>query len=210
MCNLYRMTKGVSEIAHLFTVLPDPGANFAEEIYPGYTGLVVADGRARPMTWGYPLALKGRQGQPLKPKPVTNARDDKLLTGFWLPSFKSRRCLIPVTNWAEPEGGKGKMTRTWYALEEQDTFAVAGLWTPTVKWGDAYTMVMTEACAQMAEVHDRMPVILSRDEWSLWTQGTASEALALCRTYEAPLQVLRTQERWAGEPVQVERQPKLL
>jgi putative SOS response-associated peptidase YedK len=210
MCNLYRMTKGMSEIARLFEVLPEPGANFAEEIYPGYTGLVVAEGRARPMTWGFPLALKGRQGQTLKPRPVTNARDDKLLTGFWLPSFKSQRCLIPVTAWAEPEGGRGKMTRTWYNLEGAETFAVAGLWRSTVEWGDAYTMVMTEACTQMADVHDRMPVILAPDEWAQWTHGSASDALALCRTCDRPLAVARTQERWAGEPVLVEREPRLL
>ena len=30
------------------------------------------------MTWGFPLVLKGKNGQPLKPKPVNNARTDKL------------------------------------------------------------------------------------------------------------------------------------
>ena len=107
MCNLYRMTKGVDEIARLFAVEPDSGANFAEEVYPGYPGLVVAEGRARAMNWGFPLVLKGKQGQPLKPKPVTNAREDKLLTAFWRDSFAARRCLVPVSAWAEAEGEKG-------------------------------------------------------------------------------------------------------
>jgi putative SOS response-associated peptidase YedK len=211
MCNLYRMTKGVSEIAHLFDALPETGANFAEEVYPGYTGLVVAEGRARTMTWGFPLALKGRQGQVLKPKPVTNAREDKLLTGFWLPSFKSRRCLIPVTAWAEAEGKRGQMTRTWYALHDFETFAVAGLWQPTEQWGDAYTMVMTDACTQMVDVHDRMPVILAPEDWHRWAHGTADDALALCRKCDLTLSVDRTSERWAGDPVSApERQPRLL
>ncbi|WP_184242817.1 SOS response-associated peptidase [Novosphingobium chloroacetimidivorans] len=210
MCNLYRMTRGVAEIAHLFDVLPDAGANFAEEVYPGYTGLVVAEGRARAMTWGFPLVLKGRQGQPLKPKPVTNAREDKLLTGFWLPSFKTRRCLIPVTAWAEAEGRRGAMTRTWYNVEGLETMAVAGLWRPTPEWGDAYTMVMTEACSQMVEVHDRMPVILAPEHWKVWTDGSADDALRLCVTCDLTLQVDRTQERWAGEPTPPpEREPRL-
>jgi len=200
MCNLYRMTKGVDEVARMFEVLPDRGANFAGEVYPGYPGLVVAGGQARAMTWGFPLVLKGRQGRPLKPKPVTNAREDKLLTGFWLPSFKARRCLVPVSAWAEAEGKRGQMTRTWYALEEEETFAVAGLWRPTAEWGDAYTMVMTESCAQMVDVHDRMPVILARGDWARWTEGSADEALALCRTCDRALVVERTHERWAGEP----------
>ena len=52
MCNLYRMTKGTAEVANLFNVDGDLAANYAAEVYPGYPGLVVAEGRARAMTWG--------------------------------------------------------------------------------------------------------------------------------------------------------------
>ncbi|MES2493786.1 MAG: SOS response-associated peptidase family protein [Pseudomonadota bacterium] len=89
------------------------------------------------MTWGFPLALKGKQGRPLKPKPVTNAREDKLHTAFWSDSFEHRRCLIPVTAWAEAEGEKGRMTRTWHSLPGNTPFAVAGVWRPTAEWADA-------------------------------------------------------------------------
>ena len=194
MCNLYRMTKGVDEVARLFEAIPERGANFAEEVYPGYPGLVVAEGRARAMTWGFPLVLKGRQGQALKPKPVTNAREDKLATAFWRDSFARRRCLIPVTAWAEAEGEKDRMTRTWYALHGGEPFAVAGLWRPTAEWGDAYAMVMVDACDQMIEVHDRMPVILARDDWATWTGGPADEAFALARKCDLELLVERTGE----------------
>ena len=60
------------------------------------------------MTWGFPLVLTGKQGQKLKPKPVNNARTDKLQTAFWCDSFARRRCLIPVSEWAEAEGQKGR------------------------------------------------------------------------------------------------------
>lgn len=135
MYNLYRMTKTVDEVAKLFGVQDDRGANFGEEVYPGYPGLVVAEGRARSMNWGFPLVLRGKQGQKLKPKPVTNAREDKLTTGFWKASFEARRCLVPVSAWAEAEGPKGRMTRTWYSLPGGEPFAVAGLWRPTDEWG---------------------------------------------------------------------------
>ncbi len=200
MCNLYRMTRGVDEIAGLFKVVAGPGANFAAEVYPGYSGLVVAEGQARAMTWGFPLALKGRQGQPLRPKAVTNAREDKLATSFWRDSFSKRRCLIPVTAWAEAEGERGHMTRTWYALSGGEPFAVAGLWRPTAEWGDAYAMVMADACEAMIDVHDRMPVILSREHWRTWTDGDPQDAFELCRTSDLELEVERTDERWAGIP----------
>jgi len=198
MCNLYRMTKTVDEIARLFEAIPDSGANSGSEVYPGYPGLVVAEGQARTMTWGFPLVLRGRQGQALKPKPVTNAREDKLHTGFWKASFERRRCLVPVSAWAEAEGAKVKMTRTWYALPGNEPFAIAGLWRPTAEWGDAYTMVMVDASPEMVEVHDRMPVILAREDWDAWQTADPGEAFALCRTWKGPLAVERTPERWAG------------
>lgn len=198
MCNLYRMTKGTAEVAKLFEVVADLSANYAQEVYPGYPGLVVAQGRARAMTWGFPLVLKGRLGQPLKPRPVTNAREDKLLTPFWRDSFAQRRCLVPISQWAEAEGEKGRMTRTWYGLPDEEVFAVAGLWRPSTEWGDVYTVVMVDGHPQMAQVHDRMPLILSHAAQQLWLEGDPREALALCRTWEDAITVERTDERWAG------------
>ena len=95
--------------------------------------------------------------------------------------------MIPVTQWAEAEGERGRMTRTWYALHGSDLFAVAGIWRPTAEWGDAYSMVMVDGCAQMSDVHDRMPVILTEANWRTWTDGNASEAFALCQTCPDPL-----------------------
>lgn len=201
MCNLYRMTKGTAEVAKLFEVEAAPGINVAAEVYPGYPGMVVAEGRVRAMNWGFPLVLTGKQGQKLKPKPVTNAREDKLTTPFWRDSFVHRRCLVPVSQWAEAEGEKGRMTRTWYGLPEADLFAVAGLWRFSEEWGDVFTVVMVDGHPQMAEVHDRMPLILSHAAQKYWVEGSPEDALALCVTWEDALTVDRTAERWAGGSV---------
>jgi putative SOS response-associated peptidase YedK len=198
MCNLYRMTRGTAEVARLFEAEPDLAANYGHEVYPGLPGLVIAEGRARAMHWGFPLVLKGKQGQPLKPKPVTNAREDKLLSTFWRDSFVHRRCLVPISQWAEAEGEKGRMTRTWYGLPGEEVFAVAGLWRASAEWGDVYTLVMVDGHPQMAQVHDRMPLILSHAAQRYWLEGSPDEALALCRTWEDELTVDRTDERWAG------------
>lgn len=198
MCNLYRLKTSMDEVASLFRVEPERGANFGEEVYPGYPGVVVAEGHARTMTWGFPLVMKSKKtGLPLKPKPVNNAREDKLATPFWRDSFAKRRCLIPVTAWAEAEGEKGRMTRTWHSLPGGNLFAVAGVWRPTAEWGDAYSMVMVDGCEQMAEVHDRMPVILAPGTWERWTAGSPDEAFALCRTCLDPLTIDRTEQPWA-------------
>ncbi|MBN9142485.1 MAG: hypothetical protein BGP00_04825 [Novosphingobium sp. 63-713] len=200
MCNLYRLNSKNAEIARMFEVREAASSNRSEEVYPGYPGLVVAGGFARTMNWGFPLIMTGKKGQKLKSKPVTNARDDKLHTPFWRQSFEQRRCLIPVTAWAEPEGASGQMTRTWYRLPECDIFAVAGLWRASDEWGDVYTMVMVESSPRMQEVHDRMPVILAPEHWHRWLTGTPREAFDLCRTWQGDLAPNRTDERWAGGP----------
>ena len=196
MCNLYRLSKGPAEIAKLFSAQADPPGNAGEMVYPGYPGLVVADGRVRQMTWGFPLTKKGKAGQPLKPKPVNNARTDKLDGGFWRPSFKARRCLIPVTEFCEAEGERGGLTRTWFALPDDEAFAVAGIWRDTAEWGAAYSMVMTEACHHVQGVHDRMPVILRRETWTDWLDGPPDDARLLYQPYPAEMTVRRTSDPW--------------
>lgn len=199
MCNLYRMTKNASEVAAWFAAVEGAGgANFAAEVYPGYTGLVVAAGKIRAMTWGFPLALKGAKGQPLKPKPVNNARSDKLGTFFWRHSFDERRCLIPLTAWAEAQGPKGRMTRTWLSVPDAPLFAAAGVWRHSEEWGDSYAMVMTDSeGTDAAPVHERMPVLLAPGDHARWTDGSPDEALGLCRGWAGRLAIDRTDHPWA-------------
>ncbi|WP_420383695.1 SOS response-associated peptidase [Novosphingobium sp.] len=199
MCNLYRLHAGAAAIAQLFGASAGPERNRLDEMYPGSPGLVVAQGEVRTMTWGFPLAMTGRKGQPVKPRAVTNAREDKLASAFWRDSMARRRCLIPVGAWAEAEGAAGRMTRTWYALPGDAPFAVAGLWRKTDEWGDAYAMVMVDGSAQMADVHDRMPVILPRAVWPVWQGEDPVAARELCRTWPGELMVDRTGQRWAGD-----------
>ncbi|WP_324698930.1 SOS response-associated peptidase [Novosphingobium sp. RL4] len=192
------MTTPADAVAKLFDVQPAPGANYAAEVYPGYPGLVVADGSLQAMAWGFPRKnVSKKTGNLLKPTKVNNARADQIRGNpMWAESFRERRCLIPVSAWAEAEGEERKMTRTWYSLPDHDAFAVGGIWRSTIEWGNSYSMVMVNGCEQMSDVHDRMPTILRREDWDQWTSGTPEEAFALCRTWEGPLIVDRTDVPW--------------
>jgi putative SOS response-associated peptidase YedK len=196
------MTKAPSEVAHWFGAkVGEVGNAGSGDVYPGYPGLVVASGELRSMVWGFPLVLKGKSGQPLKPKPVNNARADKLDGFMWRYSFQERRCLIPVTKFAEAEGEKGAKTRTWFSLPDEELFAVAGLWRDSPEWGLCYSMVMTEACIQVADVHDRMPVILKRSDWGDWLDGSPDAAGLLCRPYPDLMVCDRTTDAWVRRSV---------
>ena len=204
MCNLYRLSKSADDVAAFFKAIGQdmrvaPAGNAPELVYPGYPGLVAAEGEVQQMVWGFPLQRKGAKGQPIKPKPINNARTDKLGSSFWKPSFEARRCLIPVSGFAEAEGPKGGKTRTWFTPASADgLFAIAGFWRDTAEWGRAYTMVMTEACETVACVHDRMPVILAPEDCAAYLTAEPRDAWALLRPYDGEMVVDRTDEPWAG------------
>jgi len=202
MCNLYRMSKSANEVADFFAAIArdmrvSPG-NAPAEIYPGYPGMVLADGALQSMAWGFPLPRKGAKGQPLKPKPVNNARSEKLGSPFWSASFRDRRCLIPVTRFAEAEGPRGGKTRTWFSLPDSPLMAVGGFWRYTEEWGAAYTMVMTDANREVSSLHHRMPVILAPQDWQTWLGDDPQAAFELCTPYAGEMHVDRTDDPWVA------------
>ncbi|SBV33189.1 conserved protein of unknown function [uncultured Sphingopyxis sp.] len=202
MCNLVTLNSTVDEVASYFKARRPTATNASPgDVYPGGQGFVVRSHEGtrvvQSMTWGFPVRLKHMKPTS-KPKPVNNARDDKLLT-FWRPWFTNptHRCLIPFTSFAEAEGEKGKMTRTWIGVADQPLAAWAGLWRPTDEWGDCYTGVMVDATEELWDIHDRMPVILQPEDHDTWLHAPAEEAMALVAKYPANrLSVRRTDEPW--------------
>ncbi|MDR7060477.1 MULTISPECIES: SOS response-associated peptidase family protein [unclassified Sphingopyxis] len=193
MCNLYTERKSAAEVAAHFGVdLPVPAFNSAEDVYPGYSGMVVREEQGkrvlRSMTWGFPRHSKSKKtGLPNKPSPTNNARDDQLFNpyGMWSQWFAqpAHRCLIPFTAFAEAVGEKGAMTKTWISVTDQPLAAWAGLWRPTDEWGDAYTGVMVDATEELHDIHDRMPVILRPENHETWLHAPVDEAFGLVRKY---------------------------
>jgi putative SOS response-associated peptidase YedK len=198
MCNLYRLNQPVAEVASIFKVAAPDGLNFATEVYPGYQGIVIAAGEVRAMTWGFPVVLKGKKGQLLKPKPVNNARFDKL-NGFWRrwAADPQYRCLIPLSAYGEAVGAPRAMTRTWLSIKDTPVFAWAGLWRPSDEWGHCYTGVMTENAPELAHIHDRSPVLLDRENWQTWLTAPLAELYQFDRPYPAArVAVEATTEPW--------------
>ena len=200
MCNLYRMTRPASEVATLFALPAPPPTNTGGEVYPGTPGWAIAGGAMRSMAWGFPLARKGKTGKALKPKPINNARADKLTGPFWSASLRERRCLIPLEAWAEAEGQRGAKTRSWFSLPGEPVACAAGLWRPSAEWGDCYAMVMTDASEAARPMHDRMPVLIAPGDRKRWLGADARVALDLCRPWPGPLTIDRTDQPWNQRP----------
>ncbi|HEV2598898.1 SOS response-associated peptidase [Sphingopyxis sp.] len=206
MCNLVTLNCSTDEVAsHFKARRPKPTNASTGEVWKGGTGFVVRESGGQrmieTMTWGFPKRLKTMKPTS-KPLKVNNARDDHLRNpyGMWREWFvqPGKRCLIPISAFAEAVGESPNMTRAWISVADQPIAACAGFWRPTDEWGDSYTMVMVDAVPEMIEIHDRMPVILHAAEWDRWLHAEADEAMELVTQYPADrLVVQHTNERWS-------------
>jgi putative SOS response-associated peptidase YedK len=213
MCNLYTVRKTAAEVAAHFGVeAPVQQFNAPEEAYPGTPGLVVheQDGRRvlESMTWGFPMRFKFMKPDS-RPKPVNNIAD--VSKGSWIGLARKPqwRCLIPVTGFAEAEGLKGKMTRTWFNVKDQPIFAWAGLWRLSEEWGPVYSGIMTDCNEAIRPVHDRMPVLLRPDEYEHFLHGSFEDIVALQKRCfpDDLIEMNRTSELWSKRTAKADAAP---
>jgi putative SOS response-associated peptidase YedK len=107
-----------------------------------------------------------------------NARVETVSTkAFFREPFKKKRCLMPVSGyyeWQDMQGGK----QPWYftARDGPPLLTVAGRWD---EWKNRETSERIKSCAMIiiepndfvAEVHDRMPVLLQPHQFDRWLNG---------------------------------------
>ena len=171
-------------------------------IYPGYESPVVRlddDGNRELVMgkWGFIYRPKSKKtGKLLAPKPVNNARDDKLGQRFWNASFRERRCLVPASSFCEAKG-RAPATYFWFGLDgegdERPPFAFAGFWRSWKgEWrstefdGFTHTVVTSTPNELVKPVHpSRMVVILAPEDYETWLHGSEDDAMALCRPFPA-------------------------
>lgn len=145
-------------------VMPDPLPEVSTHTWPKYPAPVVFDREGMPtvevMRWGvWPFYEKKLT------RPLTNARDDGLLTkSVWKQSVARRRCLIPATGYYEPgQGPPGARGELRFTIKSRPYFFFAGLWDtdPDASGTRAFTIVTTSPNDYAARFHDRMPVVFN-------------------------------------------------
>jgi putative SOS response-associated peptidase YedK len=109
-------------------------------------------------------------------------------------AFKRRRCLIPATGffeWKKQGGGKVPM---FIHMQDRQVFAFAGLWeiwhSPEGGEIRTATILTTEPNEFMAEIHDRMPVILQAKDYETWLAAgdqKADDLMPLMKPFPAEL-----------------------
>jgi putative SOS response-associated peptidase YedK len=96
-------------------------------------------------------------------------------------SFRHRRALVPADGFYEWRRRGPESVPFAFRARSREPFAIAALWDewhppegPPLR---TFALLTTDASADVAPVHDRMPVILERDAEALWLDaGPESEA----------------------------------
>jgi putative SOS response-associated peptidase YedK len=178
MCGRYRLSRRKQIVEEYFDTAPwdDDNWNPRYNIAPTQPVPVIRQHPKEPtrqlslMKWGLiPRWAKDASGA----VGMINARSE---TAHSLPAFrdamKLRRCLVPADafyEWKRTATGKQP-----YCFEVNDggLFAFAGLWdgwkNAEGQWIKTCSILTTTPNVVTATVHDRMPVILSRESYDLW------------------------------------------
>jgi putative SOS response-associated peptidase YedK len=129
-----------------------------------------------------------------KSAPQINARSEGIATSkMFSEAFHKRRCLVPADGFYEWRKDKSDK-QPWRIVDpDRPAFAFAGVWEgwrkPEGEVVRSFAIITTSANQQLAPIHDRMPVILKREDEDAWLDPDNSESkllslLAPCETTE--------------------------
>jgi putative SOS response-associated peptidase YedK len=129
-------------------------------------------------------------------KPI-NAKCETVRT---LPTFRDayrrRRCLLPVDGFFEWRAIKGQKAKQPFAIAMKDgsPFGLGGLWEnwkdpASGEWIRTFAIIMTDANELVAEIHDRMPLIIPPGDYARWLSDEADPADLMRRFPAEPMRI---------------------
>ena len=140
---------------------------------------------------------------------MINARSESVAEK---PAFKravnARRCLVPADGWYEWQRGPEHKQPYYTHYADGSSLAMAGIWEywkpkedPEGRYPDGLvtaSVLTTSAVGVLAQVHDRMPLLLPPHAWDAWLDpdtGAADDAVAALLAPPAPELIARLELR---------------
>lgn len=190
MCGRYTLIANAEAIRLLFEIpafderLVVPRYNIA----PTQPIVLVRSGskgrELMPARWGLiPWWAKDLKTLPL----MVNARAEQVAEKpAFRDAFKYRRCLIPASGFYEWQA-RGKAPKQPFLASAgpirqggDELLAFAGLWEtwhgPDGSEIDSATIIVTDANATLASIHDRMPVVVPPEDFATWLSPKSDAA----------------------------------
>lgn len=185
MCGRFTRSQTIDEIAEAFfadIVEADLGPSY--NIAPTQPVLTLAGNsikRLAAMRWG--LIPSWAKDDSMASR-LINARAETLTEKpSFRDSFKKRRCLIIADGFYEWKKTGQEKIPYYIRLKSKAPFAFAGLFdhweAPEGKMLTTCTIITTQANELMSSLHERMPVILPREQYELWLDQSVKNQNAL-------------------------------
>lgn len=164
-------------MARLFNaILAEEPFEYNKEIYPSEKVPVIIhnpEEKTRKiglMNWGFKTNYST--------KLLINARSETVeQKPTFRESFFNRRLIVPFTDYFEWKGPKGNKTKYRFSVEEDKPYAFAGIYNKfkidnQTQW--RFSLITTEPNQKAAEIHNRMPAILTDKAIEVWLKPEAS------------------------------------
>jgi putative SOS response-associated peptidase YedK len=184
MCGRYRLTRTDRRLNESFDAEGDFDIVPRYNIAPSQPVLAIRQvaGKRRQfstMRWG--LVPSWAKDPSIGFKTINPRVETVQTTPSFRDPFKSQRCLIPADGFYEwKRNGKAKQPYC-FEVGEGEVFAFAGLWDrwldPNGSVLESCTILTTTPNSLLSNFHDRMPLILSPENYPAWlTPGNADAA----------------------------------
>ena len=184
MCGRFTLTQSSEAIADTFDLADVPTIAPRYNIAPTQPISVIrspdanADREFTYLTWGL---VPSWSKDPSIGARLINARAETVAEKpSFRAAFKRRRCLIAADGFYEWQRSPEGKQPYYFHLDHHRPFGFAGLWE---HWengnGDVIescTILTTEANDVLRPIHDRMPVIVSPDDYDLWLDPTLEKS----------------------------------
>jgi putative SOS response-associated peptidase YedK len=195
MCGRYTMFTEPEALQERFhTVLPPGMVGATYNAAPSQAQLTILNENPQTIVraaWGFVPAWA--DGKP-EVKPLINARAETVATKpFFRAAFKKQRCLVLADGFYEWRRTKEGKRPYRIVLKTEEPFAFAGLWSRVHNAAGephaTFAIITTEANELVAQIHNRMPVILQKEDEEHWLDtGLSTEAAqALLAPFPADL-----------------------
>jgi putative SOS response-associated peptidase YedK len=120
-----------------------------------------------------------------------NASVERVATApMFREAYAKRRCIVPVDAFFEWQAIKGTRAKQPYAVAMKDgsPFGLAAIWEnwrdpTTSKWIRTFCIVTCDANELLAQIHDRMPVVLAAVDSDRWLSNIEPNPRDLLRPY---------------------------
>ena len=135
------------------------------------------------LRWGFvpPWSKDPRRG----PSPINARLEGVVESRMFAPSFSRRRCILPADGFYEWKArDEGRRKQPYHVHDPEGApLAFAGIWTawrdPTAEDADplySCAIVTTEAKGPIADIHERMPVMLPASLITPWLTASEQDA----------------------------------